>query len=94
MLKKNNTKNDCEFFQIFKDELLKNEKELLFSLNEISKKFNTIEELFVKAMDTSGYAKMIIHFIILSSEFEIKNDNNEYKCIITYYLNKENEKLK
>ena len=51
---KNNTKKDLEFFQIFKDELLKNEKELLFSLNEISKKFNTIEELFVKAMDTSG----------------------------------------
>ena len=43
-------------------------------------------------MDTSGYVKMIIHFIILSSEFEIKNDNNEYKSIITYYQNKENEK--
>ena len=37
---------------------------------------------------------MIIHFIILSSEFKITNDNNEYKCIITYYQNKENEKQK
>ena len=60
----------------------------------MSKKFSTIEESFFKAMDTLGYAKMIIHFIILSSEFEIKNDNNEYKCIITYYQNKENEKQK
>ena len=60
----------------------------------MSKKFSTIEESFFKAMDTSGYVKMIIHFIILSSEFEIKNDNNEYKSIITYYQNKENEKQK
>ena len=82
------------FIKLFKDELSQNEKQLLISLNEVSKKFSTIEELFVKAMDTSGYAKMIIHFIILSSEFEIKNDNNEYKCIITYYQNKENEKQK
>ena len=79
------------FIKLFKDELSQNEKQLLISLNEESKKFSTIEELF-KTMDTSGYAKMIIHFIILSSEFEIKNDNNEYKCIITYYQNKENEK--
>jgi hypothetical protein len=81
------------FIKLFKDELSQNEKQLLISLNEESKKFSTIEELF-KTMDTSGYAKMIIHFIILSSEFEIKNDNNEYKCIITYYQNKENEKQK
>ena len=43
-------------------------------------------------MDSSGYVKMIIHFIILSNEFKIKNDNNEYKYIITCNQNKENEK--
>ena len=93
MLKKIIQKMIMNFIKLFKDELSQNEKQLLISLNEESKKFSTIEELF-KTMDTSGYAKMIIHFIILSSVFEIKNENNEYKCLITYYQNKENEKQK
>ena len=84
-LKKNNTKKDIEFYKYLKMKSHKNETKFLISLNEVSKKFSTIKELFVKVMDTSGYAKMIIHFIILSSEFEIKNENNEYKCLITYF---------
>ena len=42
-------------------------------------------------MDISGYSKIIIHHIILSSEFKIENINNEYKCSIKYiYDEKQN----
>ena len=93
ILKKFTNKNDKDFLKQFEEEL-KNSNTLTLSLNDISKKFKEIEELFIKTMDTSGYSKIIIHHIILSSEFKIENINNEYKCSIeyTYDQNKKKEK--
>ena len=83
-------KNDEDFLKQFEKEL-ENSNTLIVSLNDISKKFKDIEELFIKTMDISGYSKIIIHHIILSSEFKIENINNEYKCSIKYiYDEKQN----
>ena len=92
ILKKNNNKNDKDFLKQFEEELNNSDK-LTLSLNDISKKFKEIEELFIKTMDTSEYSKIIIHHIILSSKFKIENINNEYKCSIKYYINDEKNKF-
>ena len=90
ILKKFTNKNDEDFLKQFEKEL-ENSNTLIVSLNDISKKFKDIEELFIKTMDISGYSKIIIHHIILSSEFKIENINNEYKCSIKYiYDEKQN----
>ena len=92
ILKKFTNKNDKDFLKQFEKEL-ENSNTLIVSLNDISKKFKDIEELFIKTMDISGYSKIIIHHIILSSEFKIENINNEYKCSIKYYINDEKNKF-
>jgi hypothetical protein len=71
MLKKINNKNDKDFLKQFEEELNNSDK-LTLSLNDISKKFKEIKELFIKTMDTSEYSKIIIQHIILSSEFILK----------------------
>ena len=71
MLKKINNKNDKDFLKQFEKEL-ENSNTLIVSLNDISKKFKEIKELFIKTMDTSEYSKIIIQHIILSSEFILK----------------------
>ena len=91
-LKKYITKNDSLFFSKFKDELEKDSTKLIVSLNDVSKKFNEIYELFTKNVDTSGYAKIIIHHIFVSSKFEIKNENNEYICSVQYNIKGEKKK--
>ena len=93
MLKKINNKNDKDFLKQFEEELNNSDK-LTLSLNDISKKFKEIKELFIKTMDTSGYSKIIIHHIILSSEFKIENINNEYKCSIKYIYDEKTNSTK
>ena len=90
MLKGKTSKKDKDFFIIFIiDVLLKDNKNLFLSLNDVSLKFKHIEELITKTLDISGYAT-IIHNVIFSKSIilihynhlkKLNNRNSLYKII-------------